>query len=61
MKENFDSDSWNFCRIDYQDQASVDTITVCNKKPERVCNLSKVELSRIKASFMKKNLLQLGS
>ena len=42
---------WNFCRIDYQDQASVDTITVCNKKPERVCNLSKVELSRTKASF----------
>ena len=42
---------WNFCRIDYQDQASVDTITLCNKKPERVCNLSRVELSRTKASF----------
>ena len=29
----------------------MDTITVCNKKPERVCNLSKVELSRTKANF----------
>ena len=34
----------------------MDTITVCNKKPERVCNLSKVELSRIKASFHEEEL-----
>ena len=39
----------------------MDTITVCNKKPERVCNLSKVELSRTKASFHEEELLKLGS
>ena len=39
----------------------MDTITVCNKKPERVCNLSKVELSRTKVSFYKEEPIKLGS
>ena len=35
----------NFCRIDYEDQAAVDTIRICKKNPERVCNLSQVEIT----------------
>lgn len=35
------------CWIDYEDQATTETVRICNKKPQRVCNLSETELSKL--------------
>jgi len=35
------------CWIDYEDQATTETVRICNKKPQRVCNLSKEKLQEL--------------
>ncbi len=45
-EERCDTHFKKICWIDYKDTASSKTIRVCNKKPERVCDLGKQELAR---------------
>lgn len=35
------------CWIDYEDQATTETVRICNKKPQRVCNLSDEQKARV--------------